>query len=118
MPKLDRARSVIDTVLAVASLLLLTHILIAAVEVSEKKAAIRRVEREARMIYDAFSPIEGRSYSVRALSMALCLQPSVFNLNTYVFTDGDAMINKKRLAFEAIHVEQKMIKEAESTQVT
>jgi len=55
MPKLDSARTVVDAALAAASVLLLTHILIVAVEISKKKAAIRRVELEAQTIYDAFA---------------------------------------------------------------
>lgn len=50
-----RARTVLDAALAAASLLLLSHVLIVAFEVAERKATVRRVTNEARTIYDAFA---------------------------------------------------------------
>ena len=55
MRKLLRARTVLDTVLAAATVLLLSHVLIVAFEVADRKAAVRRVAIEAQTIYDAFA---------------------------------------------------------------
>ena len=55
MDKPLRARTVLDAVLAAVSMLLLSHVLIVAFEVAEKKATIRRVAIEAQTIYDAFA---------------------------------------------------------------
>lgn len=55
MDKPLRARTVLDAVLATVSMLLLSHVLIVAFEVAEKKATIRRVTTEAKTIYDAFA---------------------------------------------------------------
>lgn len=55
MDKPLRARTVLDAALAAASMLLLSHVLIVAFEVAEKKATVRRVATEAQTIYDAFA---------------------------------------------------------------
>jgi len=48
-------RTVIDAALAGASVLLLSQALLGAMDVSERKAAVRRAEAEARTIYQAFA---------------------------------------------------------------
>jgi hypothetical protein len=55
MQKLLKARTILDAVLAAITVLLLSHVLIVAFEVADRKATIRRVTAEAQTIYDAFA---------------------------------------------------------------
>ena len=52
---MPRLRTLVDAALAGGSALLLAQVLFVAVDVSERKATVRRAEHEAREVYDAFA---------------------------------------------------------------